>query len=216
MKDIGILLLGLLVFQTSWGQSKICGCPDDKSIIESPANCKIVSLQNGSKLYYQFNCDSVWLTLENNKGLKKIIYSMTGEMFRELYGINYRIGYQLAKEYNKYLLFRTGCPANGRCNFVVINKLNGKKVLELGELIYDHSTNKFYPFVIYFANHDNPRQIVIHYLDTAKKYVFSVSSISIEGNFPEYEFDEVSVKNNRLILRKNKKVIAINILKYHS
>ncbi|MFN8237394.1 MAG: hypothetical protein U0T77_04425 [Chitinophagales bacterium] len=88
----------------------------------STVDCDIRTLKNKAKLYYQFNCDSIWLTLENN-GQKKIIFSTD----TELYAYTYRLGYQLEKEYKNSLLFKFGCSASiPDCSYILINKWNGK------------------------------------------------------------------------------------------
>ena len=37
----------------------------------STISCETAKFKNGSKLYWQFNCDRIWLTLEDVKGKKK-------------------------------------------------------------------------------------------------------------------------------------------------
>lgn len=217
-----LLITGIIAFcfiQISYGQKKECGCKSDTSL-EIRTYCKTIRLKNGSKLYYQFNCDSVWLTLENTKGVKRILYSETDTI---LFQYTYRIGYQFAKEYRNCLLFRSGCPANGPCNFVLVNKKTGRDIADLGELIYDHDTEKFYDFVIYFSN-ENLNSITLYYIDTHKKYRIPLIPIMPDAVVPEYMFDTVVVKNKHLILsykykHKNKWVthnFVADLVKYHA
>jgi hypothetical protein len=220
------ILLWLLVLVSpfiSLAQSKQCNCSKDK-YMRGSINCKTVVLKNDSKLYYQFNCDSLWLTLEHKSGIRKVIYSMSGNMFKELYGYNYRLGYQLAKEYKRYLLFRSGCPANGPCNFILVNNVNGKKVKEFGELIYDHSNNLFYDFILYLKNKNNKLYLVLDYIDTGRKHTFLLNKNDFTGIIPEYQINDVMVHNNVLLityphLSGGKRVIkrfVVNLLKHHS
>jgi len=74
-------------------------------------------------MYWQFNCDNIWLTLENKSGNKFKI----DEVPVDLYGYTYRLGYHLIKEYKNNLLFRSGCAATGPCSYILIDKNNGKK-----------------------------------------------------------------------------------------
>lgn len=189
-----------------------CSCSLDASINNSTANCKETKLANGSKLYYQFNCDSVWLTLENKRHQKKVIYSLSGNDFKELYGYNFRIGYQLMKEYKKYLLFRAGCPANGPCDFILIDKSDGRKVKQFGELIYDYSKNTFYSFIVFFSK--DMHRLTIYYPDTKNKFSVHINHNDFTGAIPEFEFDAVWVKNNVLSLSYGTSTILIDLLKH--
>jgi len=145
-------------------------------------------------LYYQFNCDSIWLTLENNKQ-KHIIFSMT----TEYYSYTYRLGYQFAKEFNSSILFRSGCPANGPCNFILVDKKTGEKITEFGELIYDHSADSpfIHSFILYFTD-SLLSTITIHYIDSNKKYKIAIDGQQFKGIIPEYEIDNISVNQSQL------------------
>lgn len=205
-----IRLLLLLLFTASvynsYGQNKECNCKSDPSMKEYVTNCKTTILKNGSKLYWQFSCKRVWLTLEDVSGKKKVL----NEVSIDLGEYTFRIGYQLAKEYKHSLLFRSGCPANGPCNFILIDKASGKELKEFGELIYDHSSRKFYDFVLYFTS---PNIIAIHYIDTDRKY-----TIKLKGEFkaliPEYEFNSIVVNQNILTLTYTTGKTKIDLTKY--
>lgn len=203
----------ILQFKFSYGQKKECGCKSDSLINQYTTNCSTTHLKNGSKIYWQFNCNSIWLTLENKSG-KRITLD---KVPIEYYSYTYRLGYHLAKEYKKALLFKSGCPANGPCDFVLIDKTSGKKISEFGELIYDHTTNKFYDFVIYFSS---PSSLVLHYIDTNKKYKFVVEPDNFNAVVPEYTFNEIYIKNNILTLTydpvkvRSSGIIKINLNKY--
>jgi hypothetical protein len=93
---------------------------------ESNINCDTIKLKKNYNLYWQFNCDRIWLTLEKPNKFKITI----NEVDVNLYPYTYRLGYQLIKDYSNKLLFRSGCPANGPCKFIIINKKNGKKITE--------------------------------------------------------------------------------------
>ncbi len=119
-------VMTVFLFHQSYGQKKDCFCDKDTLMNESTVDCKTIILKNSSKLYWQFNCGRIWLTLENANGKKKVI----DEVKVELYAYAYRLGYHLIKEYKNTLLFRSGCPANGPCMYTVIDKTNGKKIKE--------------------------------------------------------------------------------------
>jgi hypothetical protein len=196
VKYIFIILL-LLSFHGSsrnlWALSPVrevkknCGCETDTLMNQSTTTCDTIFLKDQNKLYYQFNCDSIWLTLERSEG-RKIIIDSWSDGFKELYGYHYRLGYHLSKEYDKYLLFRRGCPANGPCSFVLIDKITGQHVRELGELIYDHEHETFYDFVIYFKEEN---VIAVDFIDQPKIIEIPVNGKHFNGMTPEYQFDKI-------------------------
>jgi hypothetical protein len=51
---------------------KKCNCP---RVGEDIYDCKPVKLKSGSKLYWNYNCDSTWLTFENRYRKKNILDS---------------------------------------------------------------------------------------------------------------------------------------------
>jgi hypothetical protein len=209
------VLLALMILSTPClGRKKECGCAIKGLVSEYTTDCKTTYLKNGGRLYWQFNCKSIWLTLENPKGRKYIIDTVP----TELSGYTYRLGYQLVKEYTKTLLFRSGCPANGPCNFVLVDKSNGKVLKEFGELIYDHNTDVFYDFVLYFAN---PNTLGLYYINTKKEYKIPIDGSSFIAVVPEYQFGDIIVRNGKLSLsydyddNEKKRNLTIDLRKYH-
>jgi len=214
MRAFIVVVYLIFVSAISFAQRRQCSCSIIDPSISTVTSCQTTVLRNKSKLYYQFNCDSVWLTLENTSGKKTIIYSMDGQLFKDLYSYNYRLGYQLSHEYNKYLLFRSGCPANGPCNFILLNKTTGKVFKEMGELIYDHSSNLFYDFLLYFSSDDH-KYLALYYPDTYKKYLIPlINPKSLNALIPEYMFDKVVLKQNTLLLSYGKAKLNIDLNKY--
>ncbi len=174
-----------------------CGCETDSLKTENTINCDTTTLRNNTKLYYQFNCDSIWLTLENLNGKRKIIYSEK-EKFDDYFAIQYRLAYKLKKEYDKYLLFRSDCPANGPCNFVLTDKKTGKLKKELGELIYDKDDQNFYDFILYFSKNDD--SIIADFIDKGKQIKIPIDKTHFSAITPEYNFDKISYKNGVITL----------------
>ncbi|MFI5152456.1 MAG: hypothetical protein ACHQET_03935 [Chitinophagales bacterium] len=174
---------------------------------ESTTDCKTTLLKDGSKLDWQFNCDKIWLTLEFKNGKKEIIDTVP----IEYYDYTFRLGYHLFKEFANSLLFRSGCPANGPCNFVLLDKSNGKKISEFGELIYDHETGTIYDFILYLSSKDI---LTIHYIDTNKKYKIKIDSKQINSVVPEYMFHKISINGNLLTLDYGNKELILDLKKY--
>lgn len=121
-----LLFLLLMKISICSAQEKKCFCKENKLMNDAGVNCDTIKLKNNYNLYWQFNCDKIWLTLEKPNKSRIVI----NEVDVVLYGYAYRIGYQLIKDYNNSLLFRSGCPANGPCKFILINKKDGKKIRE--------------------------------------------------------------------------------------
>ncbi|UOR03561.1 hypothetical protein MUN82_11445 [Hymenobacter aerilatus] len=197
----------ILIANPSFGQKKECDCKSEPKMKEYTTDCKTTFLKNGSKLYWQFNCNRVWLTLESAKGRKRVL----NEVPVDLSGYTYRLGYQLSKEYKNTLLFRSGCPANGPCNFVLIDKTTGIKLREFGELIYDHSSHNFYDFVLYLYS---PNTLIIYYIDTGRKYTIRLNG-ELKGLIPEYQFSDIIVNQNTLTLIYTTGETKVNLSKYH-
>jgi hypothetical protein len=214
MKIIIVIML-ISISTIGYGQVK-CSC-DSQTWMKESVSCKPTVLKNGSKFYYQFNCDSAWITLENIKHKKTILFSLRNE----LVGYTYRLGYQLIKEYKETLLFRYGCPANGPCSHVLINKTTGKKVKELNELIYGFDYAKT-DFILYFTT-EKRNSLTLYYINTGKHYRIPVSPKDFTGIVPEYQFDDPEFTKGMLILSYEssaskdviKKKISINLTKFH-
>lgn len=186
-----IILLSATIY--TYGQSQ-CACNRD-SLWTANINCDTTYLKDHSFLYYQFNCDSSWLTIENKTGKKKVLCSID----YELSGYTYRLGFRLIKEYQKYLLFRYGCPANGPCYHVLLNKTSWKETQHFNEIIYSNE-NSGKGFIIYFSN-NKLSSLTIHFIDSNKKYFINIPGNRFHNNLiPESQFNEGVIKNKLLLL----------------
>ncbi len=95
------------------------------------------------------------------------------------------------KEYKNSLLFKYDCPANGPCQFALVDKNNGKKVKTFPELIYNYTTQLFYDFIIYFSS---PDALELYFIETNKKYKIPINRKYFNAVIPEYQFDDVILK----------------------
>jgi|688.fasta_scaffold525232_1 hypothetical protein len=201
MKSFITLTFFILTFGQLYGQKKECYCDKDTYINDAIINCKTIILKNKSKLYWQYNCDKIWLTLETTKGHKVIL----DEVSVDLYGLTYRLGFQLVKEFEKSVLFRSGCPANGPCIYTLIDKTTGKKLDEFGQLIcidtdVRHSQEYQFDFLVYADS--NYKNIVINNPETKKVLTipFDFQLNNLTGIIPEYQFDSMKLNENVLTL----------------
>lgn len=215
-----LLIILSVIFLQLHAQKRQCYCDKDTMMNHATTNCNIRKLSNNSKLYWQYNCDKIWLTLENRNGTKVILDTVE----KTLYGYTSRLGYHLIKEFQNNLLFRSGCPANGSCIYTLINKDTGKKIKEFGQLIcidtdiqYDNPHKYNHNFVVYLSNTSD--HLIIEFINTNKKlkipFKFLPSQI-----IPEYQFKKLSLKGNILTIsyeenNLNKKfLVDINSQKY--
>jgi hypothetical protein len=193
----------LTIAANAMAQQRQCHWYKDSLMNGATISCETATLKNNSTLYWQYNCDRIWLTLENKNGKKTVI----DELEPSLFTYTYRLGYHLIKEYNSSLLFRSGCPANGPCHYTLIDKSNGKKLKALQPLICVDTDNRLesphpyeYDFVVYFSeNHDS---LVVYYIDS-KKYVhipFNPKNNKLSSPIPEQQFTHMKKSNDILTL----------------
>jgi hypothetical protein len=78
---------------------------------------------------------------------------------------------------------------------------------EFGELIYDHETKAFYDFIVYFSSKNS---LELYYIDTNKRYNVYINPNDFNSIIPEYEFETILVKDNKLTLTygQKKKIIV--------
>lgn len=96
---IFIFLNIILTTISLFGQDTRVDCYEFMQLEQNAHFSDTTFLSNGSKLYYQWNCDSTWLTFENDK---KIILKSCSDVDPIICS---RLGLQYIKEYPNYLLF---------------------------------------------------------------------------------------------------------------
>lgn len=179
-------------------QNNICFCENDSLMNHTTVSCDTTILNNKSKLYWQYNCDGIWLTLENVNKQKTTIDSLS----KDLYPLTYRIGYHMIKEFDKTILFRSNCPATGgNCSYSLIDKFNGKKVKEFDHLICIDTEDDSYKldFIVYLSK--TKKQLVIYYVDNNKIFKIPFTENLSFTVSPQQQFEEMSLKNNILELK---------------
>lgn len=140
-------LLLMFVSLPSVGQKVSCSC-DSVNVQDFQLDCKKISLSGGSSLQYQFNCDSIWLTLCSSSGKKHILYSIE----TRLHHYHDRVGYVFYKEFRKELLFRKDCVIPTGCNFFLVDKNSGRMIEEFGDLIDCPGLETLQGFLVYLDN----------------------------------------------------------------
>lgn len=112
-----------------FSQDLECDCDSMEITEENIYKCEYQYFGNGSKLYWQWNCDSAWLTFENKE--KLILKSCESET---VYGCQ-KAGLGFLKEYPNYLLFQYEWTS-GCCNspdVVFISKENGTEIKRISK-----------------------------------------------------------------------------------
>lgn len=198
------------------GQANPCFCDKDTLMNEATVSCDTTIFSNNAKLYWQYNCDRIWLTLENASGQKFEI----DEVPVELYGYTYRLGFHLIKEFDKTILFRSGCPANGPCIYTLIDKSNGQKLKEFDQLIcidtdvkWENAHKYNFDFIVYFS--DKADYLIIYYVDSNRTLKVPFKE-KLTGIIPQHQFDKMTLENNILTLfyesdRNTKKTLKIDL-----
>ncbi|MBL4676763.1 MAG: hypothetical protein JKY70_11260 [Mucilaginibacter sp.] len=191
------LILGLLFFITPASAQEQCACGTNKKLSEL-IDCKPIKLKNQAQLYWQFNCDSSWLTFKSKSGIKKIIYSMpiaiehTGQL-----------GYSFATEYKQGFLIKNdviaGCCAPPR--FILFDKNTGDKLVDYGPLLF-YSKDYQIPVVAYYRDD----AIIIRNVGTNKLNIVNLpkgliphSQKAGERPAPEYLFDTETAGKDLII-----------------
>lgn len=162
---------------------------------EATVSCDTTQLKNGSILYWQYNCDRIWLTLQNVKREKIVI----DEVPVEFYGYTYRLGFHLIKEFRNSLLFRTGCGASGPCFYILIDKYTGKKLKEFDQLIcidtdvqLDDAQPYNYNFVAYLS--ENLDQLIVYFIDS-QETIKAPFREKLTSAIPQRQFEKMIVEN---------------------
>lgn len=194
-------------------KSSPCFCENDSLINNYTVSCDTTTLSNNSKLYWRFDCDRIWLTLENKNGQKSVIDTVP----INLYPYTYRLGFHLIKDFDKTILFRSGCPANGPCVYTLIDKTTGNKIKEFDQLIcIDTEDAKYaFDFVVYLS--DTIDSINVYFVDTEKSLKIPFTENLTSAAYPQQQqFKEMSLINNILELTywtndNKEKTLKINI-----
>lgn len=208
MRRIFITIISLLLCTVVFGQN--CSCTKD-SILSSIIICDTIKFDNQAKLFWNYNCDSSWLTFESPKHKKEILYSL-GKDLEPLTG---RLGLSFAQEYSQTFLIQDNV-ISGCCvppDFFLYDKATGQEKKDLGRLLF-YSNNRKLPFTIsitgsgydsiYTGNYDS---LIIYNIDKQKEYFYKLQKGEISKAlnqtvkmFPENLFDEPILKGESVIL----------------
>ena len=230
-----LISIGLLVSTIMWGQN--CDCEKD-TMLKKCISCKPIKFDNGSKLFWSFNCDSSWLTFENIRGEHKIIFSLE----KDFLDLTTRLGYAEFQEFKTTFLV-TNNVISGCCqpqDYYLHDKTSGNLIKYLGRTIYT-SEDKNIPIVVSITNSKydtitkpDYNSLTIYNLDNNKESQLALPKGDIKKGlknnhfmFPEDLFETPEIKEDKLYIKystqridKNKplkyKTIIIDLKKYSS
>jgi hypothetical protein len=204
-----ITILLLLITLPAPGQNSYCFCSEDSAINEGAVSCDTTVLSNNGKLYWQYNCDSIWLTLENANGQKIVIDHVSVEVYEDAF----KIGFQFIKEFDSTLLFVHSCSGSFSCLYTLIDKNSGKEIKVFNQLICIYDDEYNFNFVVYLS--DTTDHIIIYYVNDNKILQVPFKE-KLEEIIPEDQFEKMTLNNNILTLiyvldGDKKKTLNINL-----
>lgn len=204
-----LLIIVFFISNIAFGQN--CYCAQDTMLKEN-ISCKPAIFENKARLFWNFNCDSSWLTFESPKQKRKIIFSLGDG----LVSLTKHLGYMYWTEFNNTFLV-TNHVISGCCDpldYYVHDKSSGDIIKYLGRAIYV-SENKKLPFVVSVTNsyydtdlRTNYNSLTLYNLDSRKQFRINLPRGDIEKAlkntdymFPEQMFTEPVIINDTLILK---------------
>lgn len=152
------------------------------------------NLKESGRIFYMFDCDSIYAVLEQPYQLF-ILHSLPSKLAEDYF----RLGFQFIKEFDDAVLFQTYCPAMGPCLYGLVSKDFGLVYQTFEGLIYDGKEDST-SIIIYFSS-DN--YISIYDVNTQNEQKFMYPANRFDSPFPEYQFTKISWANNDVILDYN-------------
>ncbi|MGC4102577.1 hypothetical protein [Ferruginibacter sp.] len=186
------------LFFTTAVYSQQCSCATDSSLSEI-ISCEKILFKNNAQLYWQYNCDSSWLTFVSSAGKKNILYSLDDGL--QIY--TEKLGYSYAAEYNASFLIQNNL-ISGCCTppeYLLFNKATGKEIKNLGSLIF-YSEEIKYPLVV-FIEPKKMNSLLFYNVNTQKNFsvalpVNKIATTLKKGaeRYAEYLFEETDISQN--------------------
>ncbi|WHF52398.1 hypothetical protein QGN23_03740 [Chryseobacterium gotjawalense] len=138
------MLTTILTFFSLQVFSQVCSC-EKKSYLKNIISCNKTTLKNGAKIYWNYDCNSSWITFQNKNFKKKIFY-----LEEDLQDYSGRLGFIEWTETKNYFLVKNKV-ISGCCEpleIFLFNKDNGNKIKKLGTLISEKDIGQNSYFLI--------------------------------------------------------------------
>lgn len=214
-----IIIISLSIFSCADNQGQLdnpvtkikLNCVND-SLLSSIIPREAELLDNNSKLYWDFNCDSSWLTYESNSGIKKVLFSLP----KELIELTTRLGHYEFQEFKNSFLY-THSVISGCCvpdEYYLYDKENGELIKQLGRTLYvgDKDYLPYFASLIYdvkdSVSGEGDYSVIVYNIDNGKQVIQAMPSndvkMGMDNNhylYPEDIFDgQTKIQNNILVL----------------
>jgi len=190
------------VFQNANAQN--CFCQKD-SFLNNLISCDTIKLKGNSSVYYQFNCDASWLTYENSKGRKTVLYFLDSELI----DLTYKLGWQVWKDFDESVLFvareTSGLPTT--LYYTLFNKIT-EETISFRNVVYA-CPDSICNFILYFPD-STYNFLSLFMINSSKEYKIELPKNLIEESFQQYYglfmfvenlFEPPSIKDNVYIFR---------------
>lgn len=179
--------------------SQQCSCaqkPELKDVI----SCEATQFQNKAKIYWEYNCNSSWITFQKGKEKRKFF-----ELEKEFIELSGRLGYRNWTEYKNSFLIENS-PVSGCCQpseYILYDKNNGRKIKELGTFILSSNTEN-QPYIITLKSND---KLLFTDLQDNTSYPIKIPEDLIEETlknseelYPEKLFENIHIKKDVLFI----------------
>ena len=190
------------MFQNANAQN--CFCQKD-SFLNNLISCDTIKLKGNSSVYYQFNCDASWLTYENSKGRKTVLYFLDSELI----DLTYKLGWQVWKDFDESVLFvareTSGLPTT--LYYTLFNKIT-EETISFRNVVYA-CPDSICNFILYFPD-STYNFLSLFIINSSKEYKIELPKNLIEESFQQYYglfmfvenlFEPPSIKDNVYIFR---------------
>ncbi|MFM2388391.1 MAG: hypothetical protein RL660_3148 [Bacteroidota bacterium] len=150
-------------------------------------------LDIGTKLFWNYNCDSIWLTYINCKKDKVVL-----DNWHESQILSVKLGLCFLQEYQSKMLFQRAV-ISGCCdlpNKIIYDKASGKVLKNIGPAIW-YSKDKKYPLLICIEQQDSIKlgdestfhKLIVYNLDRDTQHQISLSGTTFFTNLHERYLD---------------------------
>jgi hypothetical protein len=197
------LILLIIFFRLAVAFGQNCNCETD-SMLKEKISCDTIKFENEAQLYWNFNCDSSWLTFKNSKNIKKVIFSLEEGLIH----LTGNLGHIFAQEYEHTFLIQHNV-ISGCCtppDYYLYDKSTGELKSNFGPLIY-YSEDKKYPLTIAITDSDN-NSLTIYNVNSGKifKVLLPKGKIkkamkSFRRMYPEDLFDSPILSEDTLSIK---------------
>lgn len=152
-------IIFLFMLGTFSAEGQNCQCLTERLNLE----CDTSFLKSNALLYYQYNCDSVWLTMENVRGEKYILYQLETELFN-----GPKLAFLKGDCERSILISRKELEKD--VQYYLIDKSTGRMMKSFQNVI-DQSFNRT-PLIAYF--HSEQQRFFVYNMDTGLEVELSM------------------------------------------